>query len=438
MTAVRTFERAVSLARSSGDTRLRIETALRYEDAIWRPGLSGVQALAYLAEATEVLDEATTAGHTIEDETALRARLAIARLRALALSGQVVKAENEFEATHGLARQAGSATLEASVLNVYLSQVRFLQGLDGTQALVERLAELQPAIEDGDVGLHAVHVRSLHAILAGNFDQTRALAGLMAELQEESHSSFWKFIRVNQEAMEAFYLGDLIAAERLADECLTLADELPEEDGSGTYGLRMFMIRREQDRLVSMAPLVRQVLSAGDVGGIWTPGLALLLVETGSAHEAADLVSEIKAKSFELPLDAMWSTVMTFLIETMVQLGDREACAILRTQFDRLAGTNVTTGSGLLSFGRADRYLGMLSLTMGELDAAEKHLGSALEADSLGGSVLWSNESRLWLSRARRAQGHAPEADAMLAVVAQQAHDAGLARLERLATSELR
>ena len=70
---------------------------------------------------------------------------------------------------------------------------------------------------------------------------------------------------------------------------------------------------------------------------------------------------------------------------------------------------------------------------MGELDAAEEHLGSALEGDEAGGSVLWTNESRLWLSRVRRAQGHEAEADAMLDVVARQAAAAGLARLERLA-----
>ena len=49
--------------------------------------------------------------------------------------------------------------------------------------------------------------------------------------------------------------------------------------------------------------------------------------------------------------------------------------------------------------------------------------------------MLWRNESRLWLSRARRAQGHAAEADAMLDAVAHEAAGAGLRRLERLATA---
>ena len=124
---------------------------------------------------------------------------------------------------------------------------------------------------------------------------------------------------------------------------------------------------------------------------------------------------------------------MVLLIDAMVHLGDVEACTMLRSRFAGQAGTNVTTGSGLMCFGRAERYLGMLSLVIGDLDLAEEQLGVALEADAAGGSVLWRNESRLWLSRVRRAQGHVAEADAMLAVVGDEAAAAGLRRLHRLA-----
>ena len=433
MTAARSFQEAVSLARRCSDPELRVEAALRFEDATWRPGLSGTQALEFLNEAADVLDAASGV-EPISDEVELRARLAIGRLRALAMSGQIERAEEEFATTHALTRRASLPNLEASVINVYLSQVRFFQGLANTSHLILRLAELQPEVDDGDVALHAVHVRALYATIMGESEQLEMLALLMSRLQEESHSKFWRFIRTNQEAMEAFYDGDLVAAEQLAEDCLALANELPEEDGSGTYGLRMFLIRREQDQLAAVAPLVRHVLSTGDVAGVWTPGLALLLSETGDEREAAELLSDIKAASFVLPMDAMWSTVMVFLIETMVQLNDRAACATLRERFEQLAGTNVVTGSGLLSFGRADRYLGMLSFVLGELERAEDELGSALEADSAGGSVLWANESRLWLSRVRRAQGHEVEADAMLEVVARQTSDAGLGRLKRMAT----
>ncbi len=433
MTAARTFEAAVIVARGTDDVVLRVEAALRYEDASWRPGLPGAMALELLDEATEVLDAAAAAGVDVAGVPELRARLAVARLRALAMTGRRDEVGEALGEALRLATEIGSPNIEANVLSVYLGQVMFYEGVGDAERMVRRLAELEPLIDDGDVALHSIHDRILHATLTGRFDERRRLVRTMAELQAQSHSSFWGFIRANQEAMEAFYRGDLEASERLAAHCLELADALPEEDGSGTYGLRMFLIRREQDRLAGMAPMIRHVLATAHGDAFWTPGLALLLVETGAHAEASAALDALRAAGFDLPLDAMWSTVMVMLIEAVVQLGDVEACTVLRSRFESQAGTNVTTGSGLLCFGRAERYLGMLSLTIGDLDAAEQYLGIAMEADAAGGSVLWRNESRLWMSRVRRAQGHAAEADAMLDVVAREASEAGLHRLARLA-----
>ena len=434
MTAARTFATAVSIARTTDDINTRVEAALRYEDASWRPGLPGDTALELLRESTEVLDRAIRSGTDVAHERELRARLAVARLRALAMSGRRTEASTAFVEARQLAAELGSPNIEANVLGVYLGQVMLYERVDEAERMVRRLAELEPLIDDGDVALHALHDRILYATLTGRFDERQRLVRTMAEQQERSHSRFWEFIRANQEAMEAFYRGDLGASEALAEHCLDLAAALPEEDGSGTYGLRMFLIRREQDRLTALAPMMRQVLATADDDAIWTPGLALLLVETGDHAGAAAALRAVQDGGFDFPIDAMWSTVMVLLIETMVQLGDVEGCTVLRSRFQGQAGTNVTTGSGLLCFGRAERYLGMLSLVIGELDTAEDYLGTAMEGDAAGGSALWRNESRLWLSRVRRAQGHHAEADAMLDAVGHEAEAAGLRRLARLAS----
>lgn len=434
--AAHTFETLVELAGETGDVELRVEAAIRYEDATWRPGLPGTKALRYLRAAASLLDDAVANGFTASNELELRARVAVATLRALAMSGRRDEVADAFEHALELATELQSPTVEANVIGVYLGQVLFYERVEEAEPMVRRLAELLPLIDDGDVALHAVHDQIHHATLTGRFDERRRLVPMMSDLQERSHSRFWAFIRANQEAMEAFYEGDLELAERLAERCLALADDLPEEDGGGTFGLRMFLIRREQDRLHAIAPLLRRVLADADEGAIWTPGLALLLAETDALDEAAEALEPVKARGFDLPIDAMWSTVMVLLIETMVKLGDRDACAVLRDRFGSQAGMNVTTGSGLMCFGRAERYLGMLSFVLGDLETAERHLATALEADDRGGSVLWRNESRLWLARVRRAQGHAAEADAMLAVVAREAREAGLRRLVRLAGGE--
>ncbi len=439
MTAARVFETALAESEFSGDPLLQIESAIRYEDASWRPGISGLDALRHLEEAEDVLTTAVTAGVLVDNESELRARLAIGKLRAAAMSGQTSKAEESFGRAHQLVQTLGSATLEASLLNVYVSQIRLFKGIDSeVAALVDRIAELRPSLPDGDIALHAIHVEALYAQMVGRHHDAKRLTRVREAMQEETHSTFWKFIRINQIAMEAFYEGDLDAAEEGAERCLELADALPEEDGSGSYGVRMFLIRREQDRLLSMAPLLRRVMAQDDATSVWTPGLALLLAETGSIDEAAAVFADIKGTGFKIPNDSMWTTVMVLVMETAVHLGDLEACELLRTKFSPLAGTNVVMGSGLHCFGWADRFLGTLSLQLGELDAAEDYLGRSLEADSAGGSSLYANESRLWLSRVRREQGYSAEANAMAEVVVREASSRGHLRLQRLASTDLK
>ncbi|GAA1478705.1 hypothetical protein GCM10009623_31510 [Nocardioides aestuarii] len=437
MPATRIFEEAITLAAGTGDVALRVEAALGYENARWRPGLAGDGSLVHLDEAVALLDGATASGRSLPTETDLRAGLAVARLRALAMSGRRDEADTAFRQARELASSLDSPTLEANVLSVYLGHVVLHRSAAEARPMIERLAELEPLITDGDVALHSLHDRIMFATITGDVAECRRLVALMGDAQLRYRSSFWEFVRTNQEAMEAFYRGDLATSERLSEHCLDLARGLPDEDGTGAYGLRMFLIRREQDRLGAVAPMIRTVVAGSGGDAVWTPGLAWLLAETGAAEEAAEVLGDLKASGWRVPIDAMWSTVMVFLAETMVRVGDRDACALLRGKLSGHAGTNVVTGSGQLCFGRVDRYLGMLSFTLGELALAERQLGEALEGDAAGGSVLWANESRWWLSRVRRAQGHEAEADAMARVVAGEARAHGLARLARLAAEEL-
>lgn len=438
VTASATLAEAIEEARASADVALRVEAALLREDASWRPGLPGLGALPDVEEASDLLEAALAGGTEVDGETELRLRLAVARLRALAMAGQRAGAAEAFAVASDLAAELGGPEAEANALSAYLGQVALFEDLEAARPLVERLAELEHEIVDADLALHAMHDRIMFAALTGDVAERRRLGEVITELQARTRSPFWRSIRTNQEAMEAFYRGDLATAEALAERCMELAEDLPGQDGSGIFGLRMFYIRREQDRLAPLAPLLRRVVDGGDAEDLWTPGLALLQAEMGDLAGAAETLGPVRAAGFEVPLDAMWSTVMVLLAETAVQLGDPGAATTLRERMAPLEGTDVVTGSGLMCFGRADRYLGMLALVAGDLTAAEHHLGVALEGDAGGGSVLWANESRLWLARVRRAQGHPAEAEAMAAAVEAETAPAGLARLARLAREDLR
>jgi hypothetical protein len=134
----------------------------------------------------------------------------------------------------------------------------------------------------------------------------------------------------------------------------------------------MFVIRREQDRLAPLAPFVRHLVRSEPDGSFWTPGLMLMLADIGEAAEAATLLADLRRGGFELPPDAMWGTVMALLAEAAATLNDRASARLLLERLATQSGTALVTGHGIVSFGSADRYLGMLALVLGDPELAAR------------------------------------------------------------------
>jgi tetratricopeptide (TPR) repeat protein len=352
------------------------------------------------------------------------------------MSGTAEAAVEQLRALLPRVRRLDDPGIEKSLLNVMLGHLRLFITREEIAEAVDRLDQLSPLVDDHELKLHSLEVRIHWAIASGRFDRYEVLQAELDRLLAYGQSTFWFHIAANHEATIAFLRGDLAECERLSERCLDLATSLPGVDGSGTFGLRMFMIRREQDRLASLAPLISRLLEEDRSTSFWTPGLALLLAETGSTDEAQAVLTELASGSDGIPRDAMWSTVLVLATETAAILADASAAQRLRDLLEPLSGQHVVSGAAQFCFGSADRYLGILSFLLGDLTAAEDHLGRALAADDASGSVLWSNESRLWLSRVRRAQDHADEAEAMREVVIEQAAAAGLTRLVRAAVDD--
>jgi len=73
--------------------------------------------------------------------------------------------------------------------------------------------------------------------------------------------------------------GRLEDAAAMAWRSYEAGQLLTGQDASGTYGIQMFGLRREQARLAELAPVMR-IITAGDrAHGPWRPGLVSLLVE---------------------------------------------------------------------------------------------------------------------------------------------------------------
>jgi len=421
--AMRSFDAASLDAGRAGRSDLMIEAALRYEDTSWRPGRSGGLSIERLTTALELVGP---------DDVQRRARLQIALTRAHTMAGDADRADVAFRRAEELVVQLADPLLEARALGA-----RCFGDVDVFPpqpiATVLRLRALCDVIDDVDVQLvgRQVHLRTM--IRLGRLEDYRIGLREMSAIVDGLHSTFWAYIRANHEAMLVLYDGDLVGAEQAAAHCANVAGDLVEEDTSGTLGLRMFLIRREQDRLAHLAPVVRQLIAGDSTASYWTPGLALLLAEIGHRREAQAMLDEFRAHHFDLPADAMWATVMAMLIELATTLEDTPSCRLLYEAFAVQSGTAVVTGHGIACLGAADRYLGMLAATLGDMDSAEAHLVRAVAFDEGNGGVLWASHARLHLSRVWRRQGRIAVADAALESVRATASEHGFAALQRLA-----
>ena len=86
---------------------------------------------------------------------------------------------------------------------------------------------------------------------------------------------------------------------------------------------------------------------------------------------------------------SLWLGSLIYLTDACSSIGEREVAALVYPELASFGGTNVMIGSGVIFYGAADRYLGMLAATLGDVDAAEAHFAAALRPDRDMGAITW-------------------------------------------------
>ena len=127
----------------------------------------------------------------------------------------------------------------------------------------------------------------------------------------------------------------------------------------------------------------------------------------------------------------MWLTNIAFLAEACVRLGDRQHAPLLLRMLSPYAGRHIVTGTNVVCHGSADRLLGMLWATVGDVQSAERHLQAAISADAGQGGWPWCAEAQVELA-ALLLRGHGPDrerAKPLLDAALATARELGMASL---------
>ncbi len=376
--ALSAFTETAMLARSLGDHELLARAAIGFEETCWRPAIHD-------AGAVDLLEEAATA--LGESDSELRARVLGGLARALDLRGDRERAALARDESIAMSRRRGDGhSLAATLAGAYWSR-----GVSTTDDVLQMLLEARQLSEElGDMevrGDAAAWLVPTYVVLCDHDAARDALAQAFAITRQLSQP-FLHHVAEHYAAALALCDGDLAAAEAAALRSYEWGRLLTGRDASGTYGIQMFSIRREQGRVGELAPFVR-LLDDGALDDAWRPGLVAMLAELGMEDEARWRLRAILDDGVGSLRTSLWIASLVYLADACTTLGDVDAAEALYPELAAHAGTNVMVGHLVACYGSMDRYLGSMAALLGDWDLAESHYESALALNTRLGARTW-------------------------------------------------
>ncbi len=377
--AIEAFAAAAQIARELDSAELLARAAIGYEDACWRPGIG-------IRDSVELLEEAIS---VLGDESEeLRVGLLTGLARALDFEGErergAIVRGNAVELARGLDDRSGLAKV---LVSSYWA--RGASPLGEILAMLTEARDIAEELQDADLRTEAMAWRAPTFVALCDLDAARTEVAALLEMAERTAQPFIHHVATHYSSAIALCDGRLAEAEAMADRSKEWSRLMTGRDASGTYGIQMFSIRREQGRLAELAPAVRILAGDGERAGAWRPGLIALLAELGMESEARRELSELGAEGIEGFRDSLWLATLAYLADACTMLGDEATAAVLYPELEPYAGANVMIGHLVACYGVADRYLGMLAATLGEQQRAEEHFERALELNRKMGASTW-------------------------------------------------
>ncbi|OBJ82443.1 ATP-binding protein [Mycobacterium asiaticum] len=360
------------------DPLIRLEAAIGYEDASWRPGLADSKAADLLASALEVCGLGT------QDPLCVRALASFGR--ALAFAGEAARAREVGSWAIDRARDVGDP---AAVLHALHASLWHGLSPEMSDVQLERTAEVLDGVQSlrDYVALgSSSHFRALVSYVVGRPDDLAASSAELHRAIQACGQPFFGFISACVKQALTYLRGDFAGAERWADIALQTGNTFGADGTEGSYGVQMFMIRRETGDLKRFAGFVD---GSETFAGRWVPGLLALYTELGCERGMTRALNHLLNRNLgDHTEQAQWPMELVFMLEAALELGNREAVHALRPYVARYAGKNLAAGQFVALFGSADRYLARIAALNGDADAAERHFAAALEMDRRMGAAV--------------------------------------------------
>ena len=362
---IEAFRAAAKIARELGDAEMLATAAIGMEEACWPPGITD-------AGAVELLDEASLA--VCDGDSKLRVMLLAGLARAHAFAGDygasAVSEEKAIAMARRLVDRLGLATV---LMRSYWSRVE--GDPEQTLATLAEARDLSEGLGESDLQAEAIAWRVVCMIALGDLSRAEVELADGYAMAVRLRQPFTLHVVESFASTLALCTGRLSEAEAAARRSHEWSRLLTARPASGTYGIQMFGVRREQGRLAELAPVIRVLAAGNHSGSAWRPGYAALLAELGMEDDARRELARVRETGFDELRFRLWVASLTYLTDACAAVGDETLAALLYPELAPLAGGNVAIGHGVACYGAADRYLGLLASTLGDHGRAIEHFG---------------------------------------------------------------
>ncbi len=418
------FARARALSEQvavSADSRCRLQAAVLFEAASWRPGLPGARAVELLRTAL--------AGATCGEDDPLAVRALASLGRALAFTGDTDAAAEVGASAVRTARLLGDDDLLAHALQASLWHGLRPQDAPAKLARATELSEL--AQRTGDLG-HlgpAAYYRGVISYVQADPQGWAAANADLRRMSQATGQGFFEYMAGCLEYGRQFVVGDFAAASRTCDGLLELGERFGTDGTEGPSAVQTFMLRRETGEVEQVRRLITGTERSSDH---WAPGLLALYTELGLDEPAGRLLRHLLADQlFRYRDSAQWPAVLAFLVEAALHLGDAAAAEQLLPELAPYCGHNLVAGQFVALFGSADRYLGAVESLLGR-PGVEGRLAAALALDRRTGAPVHEAHTLAALVVHRRRAGVTAGLDVLVRQTRALAEPLGLVRPLRL------
>jgi tetratricopeptide (TPR) repeat protein len=190
---------------------------------------------------------------------------------------------------------------------------------------------------------------------------------------------FFTYIVLMMNAARCAMRGELAEAERLATEGLEMGRAaVGSPSALVVYGVQLLAIRWVQGRIGELEPLITGQLEEFPMLPTLRCTLAYIHVDAGRIDEGRADFERLAETGFALPADATRPAGLARLCIVGALLGDEARAEQLYELFRPFVGKNISIAA-IISYGSADRYLGLCASTMSRWDVAEEHFRAAIE-----------------------------------------------------------